>query len=84
VQRPRYGCSFLSHNYEALQAAENLNSDGRASICFKQSCPQPPRIGQRKHSLSRRQGSSKAPVGAADQALYKTKGRTVRKLSVAM
>src|ERR1039457_2791865 len=59
MQRLRYRVSFLSLDYEALQAEEILNSDGRASICLKQSCPQPPRIGQREHSLSRRQGSPK-------------------------
>jgi len=41
MQSPRYGSSLLSPDYEALQAEEILNSDGGASICFKQSCPQP-------------------------------------------
>jgi hypothetical protein len=52
MQKPQYGCSFLSPDYEALQAAISLNSDGRASTCLKQSCPQSSRIGQREHSLS--------------------------------
>jgi hypothetical protein len=52
-------CIETSAGYEALQEAISLNSDGRASICLKHSCPQPSRIGQREHSLSRRQGLSK-------------------------
>jgi len=50
---------LLCLDYKALQAAEILNSDECASICLKQSCPQPWRIGQREHSLRWRQGSSK-------------------------
>jgi len=32
VQGPQHACSLLSLDYEALQAAEILNYDGRASI----------------------------------------------------
>ena len=60
--------SLLSLDYKALQAAEILNSDGGASICLKQSCPQPWRIGQREHSLSRRHGSLRIACMPMDRA----------------
>jgi hypothetical protein len=49
----------LCFDYVGLQASENLNSEGWVTICVKQSCPQPSRIGHREHSLIRKQGSSK-------------------------
>src|SRR5450759_2905733 len=63
---------MLNLDYEALQTAEILNSDGRTSICLKHSCPQPPLIGHREHSLSRSQGSSKIACMPIDLAATST------------
>ena len=68
VHGPWRTSSLPSLDYEALQAEEILNSDGRAWICLKQSCPQPLRIGHREHSLIYKQGSSKMACMPIDLA----------------
>src|SRR5579872_6621731 len=66
------GASLWAPIYKALHAVEILNSDGRSSICLKQSCPQLSRIGQREHSLRWRRGSSQNACMPMDLAATST------------